>query len=143
MRRFAHGTERWLTAASRRAWGWWGASGVRASACSVCFLGCRAAAALRALWGIPATRRQTAINLIMLLALSALPTALWYLIVRAVTGEFFSAEINEEGLVWMLRLWADGADALAAEWFSKLGQMLRYAAPQATALIALVLFPIW
>src|ERR1700694_3396090 len=117
--------------------------GVTAYGVFVVVLGCMAAAALLALWGIPATRRQTAINLIMLLALSALPTALWYLIVRAVTGEFFSAEINEEALVWMLRLWADGADALAAEWFSKLGQMLRYAAPQATALIALVLFPIW
>jgi 4-amino-4-deoxy-L-arabinose transferase-like glycosyltransferase len=117
--------------------------GLTAYGVFVVVLGCIVAAALLALWRVPANRRQIAINLIVLLALSALPTSLWYLIDRAMTGEFFSAEINEQAFVWMLRLWGAGADALAAEWFRKLGWMLRYAAPQATALIALVMFLIW
>jgi len=99
---------------------------------------CIAAAGLLAFnAAMPAERRRMGANLLLLLGLSAVPTALWYLLVRAAVGSFFSAEVNEEAFVWMLRLWRDGIDVLASEWMNKFAWMLRYAAPQALPLWAL------
>jgi hypothetical protein len=86
---------------------------------------------------VPANRRRMAANLVLLLALTALPTAIWYLLVRATVGSFFSAEVNEEAFVWMFRLWHEGFGVLAAEWLYKFWWMLRYAAPQALPLLVL------
>ncbi len=88
-------------------------------------------------------RCNTAVNLGLMLVLSVLPTALWYFIVREVTGDFFSAEVNEEAFVWMLQTWNHGFSTLVAEWLSKFDWMLRYAAPQALALFVAVLFLLW
>lgn len=108
---------------------------------------CAAAAALVALVsGRRAFVGRHAANLLLLAALSVLPTAIWYVFVRAAVGSFFSAEVNEEAFVWMLRLWQDGAGVLAAEWFSKFWWMLRYAAAQALPLVvlaAILLYVAW
>lgn len=92
-----------------------------------------------------ATKSGTAvaINWFLILVLSALPTLFWYFTVRAVTNDFFSAEINEEAFVWMLRSWDNGFSVLLTEWFSKFAWMLRYAAPQALPLLVLALFILW
>ena len=95
---------------------------------------------LLAIWRMPVGRSRAAVNLVVLLALSLVPTLVWYCIVRTTTGDLFSAEVNEEAFVWMLRKWDIGSGALVAEWFKKFLWMLRDAAPQAFSLLVLVLF---
>jgi hypothetical protein len=88
----------------------------------------------------PAIRRRSVINLGLLLVLTALPSAAWYLFVVAKTGEFFSAEIYSGQIIWILDDWAKSGTVYAiAEWFTKFGQLLQGAARQAIPLFVLLL----
>jgi len=71
-------------------------------------------------------------NLAIVLTLSVLPYAAWFVFVRLKTGGFYSAEVAEYGLVvWMRDAWGHGAGTLATALVQKLGRLLGFAATQA------------
>jgi hypothetical protein len=67
-----------------------------------------------------------------------LPSALWYIYVRATSGGFFAAEINLQQVVWMKDALAQGLGVFFAKWLGYLGELIAFAAPQALGLVALV-----
>ena len=85
-------------------------------------------------------RRRGLVNLAILLALTALPLALWYAYVRATSGAFFAAELDLHQVVWMKDALAQGLGVFLAQWFGYLGELLGFAAPQALGLAA---FLVW
>src|SRR5262249_24824072 len=85
-----------------------------------------------------AARRRDLVSLVLMAVLSAAPWALWDLYVRLTTGQFSSAEIGLNQVIWMKDALADGLGAFLSQWFDYLGELLALAAPQAVALAALV-----
>ncbi len=85
-------------------------------------------------------RRDGIINLAAFVALSAAPSLLWYLYVRTTTGHFFNAELDLRQVVWMKDALEEGLGTFLAAWFGNLGDLLAFAAPQALALAAFVVW---
>ena len=92
---------------------------------------------------LPRLQRAAVVNLALLLALSALPSALWYAFVRTVTGDFFHFEMAQGEVVWMADAWAKGADVLLGTWLSYAGELIAFAAPQAIPVMALAAVVAW
>ena len=85
-------------------------------------------------------RRRGVVNLAILLALTALPLALWYVYVRATTGGFFNAELDLHQVVWMKDALARGLGVFLAQWFGYLAELLVFAAPQMLGLATLIVW---
>ncbi len=85
-------------------------------------------------------QRRSVANIALLLMLSILPGALWYLLVRSTTGEFFRYEFALGEVVWMADAWTKGFDVLARQVLDHMVQLLRLAAPQAVPVFALMAF---
>jgi hypothetical protein len=77
-------------------------------------------------------------SLAILLVLSAVPSALWYVGVQMTVGRFFSAELGLRQVVWMKDALEQGVGTLLAQWFDYLQQFLVLAASQAFALAAVI-----
>jgi len=74
----------------------------------------------------------TLLNLVILVALTALPSMLWYRYVVHKTGQFYNIEFTVmRQVVWMKDSWRIGAGHFALEWLNKLLSLLKYCAPQA------------
>jgi hypothetical protein len=82
-------------------------------------------------------RLRAMVNLALLLALSILPSVLWYLFVRFTTGDFFHFEMAQGEVVWMADAWTKGADVFARTWLFNAWQLLAAAAPQAVPVLIL------
>jgi hypothetical protein len=83
-------------------------------------------------------RRRNLTNVAILLVLGAVPSAAWYVYVRATSGGFFAAELNLHQVVWMKDALAQGLGVFLAKWFGYLGELLGFAAPQALGLAILI-----
>jgi len=71
-------------------------------------------------------------NVAIVVTLSVLPFAAWFLFVWLKTGGFYNAEVVEyDSVVWMRDAWAHGATALATALAQKLGRLIELAATQA------------
>lgn len=87
------------------------------------------------------TRRGRAIaHLAIFLVLSVVPSLLWYAYVRTTTGAYYSAELADGDVVWMAEDWAQGIGHFVHEWFGSLWEQMRYMAPQAIPLAALIIW---
>jgi hypothetical protein len=83
-----------------------------------------------------AARRRDFVSLAILLALGAMPSALWYAYVQTTARVIFNAELDLRQVLWMKDALAEGPGVLAAQWFENLRDLLAFAAPQALALAA-------
>jgi hypothetical protein len=85
------------------------------------------------------TRRGRAIaHLAALIALSAVPSLLWYAYVRTTTGAFFQFEMAQGEVVWMTKALATGIEPFLGQWFGNLWRLLGFTTPQAIPLAALI-----
>ena len=94
-----------------------------------------------AVWAIvrERTRRgRGAAHLAAFIVLTVLPSLLWYAFVRLTTGAFFSAETSMGEIVWMAAAWEKGVAPFLVQWFGNLWGLLRYTAPQAIPLVAVI-----
>jgi hypothetical protein len=80
------------------------------------------------------------VNIALFVALAAIPSALWYGFVELTTGHFFSAELDLRQVIWMKDELGKGLDVFLVQWFDYLGQLISFAAPQAIALVAFVVW---
>src|SRR5882672_12240164 len=87
-----------------------------------------------------AIRRRSLGHLALFLALAAIPSVLWYLFVQTTTGRFFNAELDLRQVIWMKDALDKGLGAFLAQWFGYLGEFIVFAAPQAIALGAFVIW---
>ena len=81
----------------------------------------------------------TALNCLLLLALTILPEALWYLFVRYETGGFYQYEMeHDRQAVWILDAWRQGPGHLVTQWLGNLWRLLREASAQMIPAAALL-----
>ena len=99
---------------------------------------CAIPPAVRAIIQERTRRGRGAAHLAALMALTVLPSLLWYAFVRGTTGAFFSAETSMGQIVWMAAAWEKGVAPFLVQWFGNLWGLLGYAAPQAIPLVAVV-----
>ncbi len=82
---------------------------------------------------------QSAINTVVLVLLALAPEALWAAFVRFMTGSFYQHEMVAFGQVtWIADAWHQGLGTVAATWWRNLERLLRFAAPQAVPLAAVL-----
>jgi hypothetical protein len=100
--------------------------------------------ALYRMWREPSVtrRRRTVVNGALLLALTILPSLLWYLFVRATTGDFFQFELAQGEVVWMADAWAKGAGVFLHAWFAKAWKLVGMA-PQVVPVGVLAALVAW
>jgi hypothetical protein len=76
-------------------------------------------------------------NFGLLVILTFLPIAIWYLFVRYETGGFFANELVDIQDNWLSAAWQHGYGAVFYAWMRNLGGLLNLAASQAVPVVAL------